>query len=288
MTAAVYRDYDQAELDAQYDNRARFADCQDYFDKWRAWSAETRERDGVSLDVAYGPGEGQTLDIFPAGKPGAPVSLFIHGGYWRSLDKRMFSFVAEGLLAHGITVAVNNYALCPAVSMDEITRQNRAALAWLHANAASFGGDPERIHVSGHSAGGQLVSMMAATDWASFDAGLPGNLLKGGCAISGLYDLEPIRLCFLNADLRMDAAEASRNSPVLLGYPAAIPVIYALGGAESDEYHRLADQMVEQWRDLGYPTEVYVPEGKTHFSIVDELRDPASPLVALQVDQIAC
>ena len=226
---AIYRGYDRAALDAQYNNRARIPEFVDYFDRWLAWSAETRAALPGARDVPYGDLPVETLDIFPAEQPGAPILIMIHGGYWYSLDKHHDSFVAEGCRPHGVATVVINYGLAPDYRMDEIVRQNRAAAAWVWRNAASFGGDPTRIHALGQSAGGHLVAMLLATDWPGFGADLPADLVKSAISISGIYDLEPIRLCYLNDKVGMDEAEARRNSPVAQRYPGARAAHVGLG-----------------------------------------------------------
>ena len=274
----IYRGYDQAGLDAQYFLRGRVTDFQSYFDDYAARSAKIRQSLPCRLDVSYGTAPGERLDIFPAAQPGAPVHCFIHGGYWQAMDKSDFDFVAEGLVPFGAAVAVINYALAPSVGMDEIVRQNRAALAWVWRHAASFGGDPARIYVSGHSAGGHLTAMMLSTDWPKVAADLPADLVKGGCAISGLYDLEPIRLCYLNEKLQMDAAVAARNSPILHVPSRAGSLMLCVGGAETDEFLRQQAAYAEAWRARRLPLEIVAAPGLHHFSVVDELARPAGAL----------
>lgn len=281
---AIWQDYDQPGLDAQYNNRKRFPDYIDRFAAWAHWSRGTRDKLNCRLDVAFGEQATEKLDIFPANQSGAPIYVFIHGGYWYSLDKSDCSYVAEGMVPHGVTTVVNNYVLAPHASMDEIVRQNRAALAWLWQNAAEFGGDRDRIYVTGHSAGGHLAAMMLATDWPNFEVGLPRDLVKGACAISGLFELEPIQLSYLNQKLGMDPEMAKRNSPALLDYPIEAPLLLIVGKDESDEYHRQSEVMAEKWRKLGYPRQLHVPDGLDHFAIVDSLIDPNAELVQWQLD----
>ena len=281
--AALWRGYDRAGLDAQYNNRKRFPDYANRFAAWAEWGVATRSGLECRRDVAFGEAPSERLDLFPAREPGGPVYLFIHGGYWYSLDKDDYSWVAEGMTPHGATVAVNNYALAPDADMDEIVRQNRAAVAWLWRNAGDFGADRNRIYAAGHSAGGHLAAMLLATDWPAFAADLPPDPVKGACAISGLFDLEPIRLSYLNDTLRLDADMACRNSPQRLDIPCAAPLLTVVGADESAEYHRQSEEMAAKWRALGYPCEHVVPADLDHFAVVDSLIDPGAGLVRRQL-----
>lgn len=277
MSDAIFRGYDRAALDREYNNRGKVTDFADYLARYARESEATRRQLAGRLDMAYGPTPTETLDIFPAAGPGpAPINVFIHGGYWMALDKRDFSFVARGLQPAGATVVVINYALVPSVDMDELVRQCRAAVAWIHRNARSFGGDPGRIYVSGHSAGGHLTAMCLATDWVSL--GAPPDVVKGGCGISGLYDLEPIRLCYLNDTLKLDHQTACRNSPVGLRPTGRAPLLLPVGGLEGPEYHRQSEELAAAWRKHGTQCEVMDMPGIQHFSIVSQLEVPTSEL----------
>lgn len=275
---ALFRSYDRAGLDAQYNLRAKVADFQVYLDRYESRSAEVRSALTCRLDVAYGPSPAETLDIFPAANDGAPVHVFIHGGYWQALDKRTFDFIAGGLVPAGAAAVIVNYALAPSVTMDEIVRQVRAALAWVWRHAPEFGGDPSRLFVSGHSAGGHLTAMMALTDWPAFGAGLPGDLVKGGFAISGIYELEPIRLCYLNDNVRLDPAAALRNSPIFLLRSKAPPLLLAVGALETAEFLRQQAEFAEAWRARGLSAELVAAQGLHHFSVVEKLADAGSAL----------
>ena len=171
-----------------------------------------REALVCTLDVRYGAGPNMTADLFPAPAAGAPIQVFIHGGYWRAMDKDVHSFPAEGFVAAGGAAVSLNYALAPAVTLDTIVEQCRTAIEWLADNAGRLNGDPDRIFVSGHSAGGHLTAMMLCTDWAA--RGRPAGLVKGGTAISGIFDLAPLRETSINDDVRLDAESAARNSPI--------------------------------------------------------------------------
>ena len=283
---AIYRGYDRAALDAQYNNRARIPEYVGYFERWLAWSAATRASLSGARDVAYGDLPVETLDIFPAEEPDAPILIMIHGGYWYSLDKHHDSFVAEGCRPHGVATVVINYGLAPDHRMDEIVRQNRAAAAWVWRNAASFGGDPSRIHALGQSAGGHLAAMLLATDWPAFGDGLPAGLVKSAVSISGIYDLEPIRLCYLNDKVGMDEAEALRNSPLAQRYPVAAPLMLVSGDIESEEYERQASDMAAVWEAHGYPLGRLELPGYNHFTMADQLREPRSALTRATMAQM--
>lgn len=282
----VYLNYRQEELDAQYNNRARYPEYEGYFEDWTEWSAKTREHLPARLDAAYGDLPCETLDIFPAEQDNAPVQVMVHGGYWYSLDKHHDSFVAEGLRPNGVTTVVINYGLAPEYRMDEIVRQTRAALAWVWRHAGEFGADATRIHTVGQSAGGHLVLMLMATDWPAFAADLPANVVKSGASISGIYDLEPIRLCYLNGKVGMDEDEARRNSPVHLRYPVALPLLFVSGDIESDEYARQAELMEDTWRRLGYPSARLTLPGYNHFTMAHQLREPDSELTRALLRQM--
>lgn len=285
MAAPVFRHYDQDALDREYDNRRKVADALEWLARYARESEGARKDLECRLDVTYGPTPAERLDIFPAPGGKAPISVFVHGGYWRALDKADFHFVARAFVPAGVAAVVINYGLVPAVTMEELVRQCRAAVAWAYRNAASFGGDPERIFVSGHSAGGHLVAMLMATDWRAF-AGLPDAAVKGGAGISGLYDLEPIRLCYLNETLGLAPDDARRLSPVLLPRPRRGALLLVVGGDEGPEYHRQTDDLARAWRGPDLAVEVMDMAGHHHFSIVSQLESPESALSRAILAQI--
>ena len=274
----VFLHYDQAALDREYNNRDKVPDYADHLDRWQALSMQARRELEAQLDLGYGPSAAETLDVFTVAGRNAPVQVFFHGGYWKMLHKDDFSYVAYGLQPAGAITVVVNYALIPEVDMDELVRQCRAALAWVYRHAESFGGDRARIYISGHSAGGHLTAMLMATEWSMFELGLPADLVKGGCGISGLYDLEPIRLCYLNDDLELTPEAAERNSPVRLARHAKGPLLLPVGGLEGPEYLRQSETLAEHWRDQGAAPEVMVMAGQDHFSIAAQLETTDSEL----------
>jgi arylformamidase len=230
--------YDPTWLEAQYNNRARIPEHPKIFELWSKASGLAREGLSRRLDVAYGPGDKERLDIFPSTRQGAPVLVFIHGGYWRSLDKSDVSFVAPSFVNAGAMVVLPNYDLCPAVSMHTIALQMAQVLAWVYRNAALYGGDPARIVVAGHSAGGHLATMLLCCSWKSVGRDLPLQLVQDALSISGLYDLEPLRhAAFLQADLKLTPKAVRQLSPVNFPSPRGRLTTVA-GTNESDEFLR--------------------------------------------------
>jgi len=274
-TAAAAPRHPAAWFDAQYNNRARIPEHLQILAEWAERSAAARAALPATLDIAYGRDPAERLDLFPAATPRAPVLVYIHGGYWRALDKADASFIAPPFVAAGAAVVVTNYALCPAASIEEIVRQQREALAWVWRHAAELGGDPERIVVAGHSAGGHLAAMTLATDWPAVDPRLPADLVKGALSLSGVFELEPLRHApFLASDLRLDAAAAERLSPIALAAPKR-PLFALVGGDESKEFLRQNALIAETWGPAAVPVCEAVP-GRHHMSVLRELAEPGS------------
>lgn len=284
MTEKVFLDYDQAALDAQLNLRDRWPEHPEFFARWARDSAALRGRLGGHLDLAYGPSAGQRLDLFvPQGARGAPLLIFIHGGYWQALDKGDFSYLAAPYLAAGIAFVSLNYDLAPDVSVAEIVRQVRAATAWLYHNARTYGADPDRLYVSGHSAGGHLTVMAMGDDWhedPAYGGGLPRDLVKGGCTVSGVYDLEPLRLSYHQAVLGLDPDMARRMSPLGNLPDHAGPLIFALGSEETEEFHRQQGLYLDAWRGAGLSATVVDLPGANHFSAIDAFGTADHPLFA--------
>ena len=273
----LYRGMDRAALDAAYNNTAAVGQARrdGYVADWTARSDALRAAHPGRLDLRYGDGARQRLDVFACGAPGAPTLAYIHGGYWQTNDTEPYAFLGEGLLPAGFNLALVEYTLAPAARLDAIVSEIRAAVAWIIAHAAEFGGDPRRVFVGGHSAGGHLTAM------AMHDG------VAGGLAISGIYDLEPIRLCYLNDRLGLDGAEAARNSPILHLPAHAAPLVVAVGLAELPELIRQSDEYARAWHGRGLPRR-YVPlTGHEHFSILEELARPGGALLAALQDLAA-
>ena len=266
-----------SELDRQYNARAAIAEHAKIFARWAAASAAAREALPCETDYYYGAKPSQTLDLFPPKRPGAPLLVFIHGGWWRSLDKRDFSFLAPPFVAAGAAVALINYSLSPHARLENIVREALAASAWCWRNAGGFGADPQRMHIAGHSAGAHLAAMMLAADWRAYAPDLPPDLFKGGLAVSGVYDLEPIAGApFLKQDLRLSRRAARKASPVRYVPPRSVPLHTAVGEHESAEFHRQTRLIRTAWPQCaaGHHT----LDGHNHLTVMDALADPASPL----------
>jgi arylformamidase len=262
--------------EAEYNLRARHADADAHVARWVSESERVRGALECRLDQRVGPAPKATLDLFPARRAASPILIFIHGGYWRRLDKSDHSFVAEMPVAAGAAVAVLNYDLCPAATIDAIVAQCRAATAWVHRHAAALNGDPARLFITGHSAGGHLTATTLGHDWAA--EGLPANLVKGALPISGLFDLEPIRRTSINGDVRLDAMAVERLSP-LFHRPAHLPrVIAAVGAGETFAFREQSRLYAEACRRWGGAAEELVVAGAHHFDILHQLSQAESTL----------
>ena len=280
---AVYRGYDQAALDRQYNNRARVGDFAALHRSWVERSEVVAARLPEKIHVAYGTDPRQCLDVWPAAGQGVgakPCLAFIHGGYWQALDKDDCAYIVEPFVRAGISVAMIEYRLCPAVTMTQLYDDVRQAVAKLQAVAPTHRVDRRRIVIAGHSAGGHLATMLMTESPAL------GDSIAGVVSISGLYDLEPIRLSFLNAALKMDASEARALSPMLRVSKIKSPLILTVGADEPEEYQRQQSEFADAWRKHGIAPRI-VPGPGNHFDALDALADPAGPLFAATMALLA-
>jgi arylformamidase len=265
----LYRGMDRAALDAAYNNGAAVADAPRFRADWASRSAEIRGRHAATLDIAYGAAPRARLDLFLAEPVGKATLIFIHGGYWQMNAKENFAFVAEGPLAQGINVASLGYTLAPEAGMDQIVGEIRAAVSFLAADLGRYGVDPSRLYVSGWSAGGHLTAL-AMSD----------PPISGGLAVSGIYDLEPMRRCYLNDKLGLDAATAQRNSPLFHLPERAGRLVVTVGGAELPELQRQSAEYFAAWTAYGLVADFVALPGCNHFSAIEELARPGGRLVA--------
>lgn len=268
-----------------YNVRAAVPSYADTVARWQRLSAEARATCDVETDHAYGAGSRETFDLFRAGSRHAdgltPVHVFIHGGYWQARDKSEFSFIAPAFLAAGISFVALEYALCPDVTLAAIVAQVRRGLAHIHGEAAGLGLDGDRIHVSGHSAGGHLAAMLMATDWRAIDARLRDDCVKSAVSVSGLFDLAPLVNTSINDAVGLDDAEAARLSPVNVAPQSRVPLVLAAGEAESAGFHWQNDRLETCWRAHrhAHPAIERVPlAGRNHLTAVEALGEPDHPL----------
>jgi arylformamidase len=264
------------DYEAEYNNRARVPEHPAVMAGWVRDAAGYRAKHPPRV-LSYGPGERNRIDLFPGNSAG-PVVVFIHGGYWQALDGSSFSHCARGLNAHGVSVAVPTYDLCPAVTVGDIITQMRMAAREL----AKLG---HPLVVSGHSAGGHLAACLLATDWPAFYAALPNNLVSAAYAISGLFDLPPLVGTSINKALRMDATSAKAASPLFWAPPAHGCLDAVVGGNESAEYFRQSRTIVETW-GRGIATRFGTVADANHFTAIAPLADPDSPMV-LRLKELA-
>jgi arylformamidase len=257
--------------EVEYNNRARVPENPSLIAGWTKDAAAYRERH-APRSIAYGPGERNKIDLFPGDRLG-PIVVFIHGGYWQALDSSFFSHLAGGLNAHGISVAVPSYDLCPDVTIDRIIQEMRTATREL----ARLG---QPLVMSGHSAGGHLAACMLATEWPAFDASLPRDLVVAAYTISGLFDLGPLVETSINSAMRLDHAAARAASPLFWDVPPRGSLDAVVGGNESSEYFRQSKSIVELWGAAGLPAQFGVVPDANHFTAIAPLADPQSPMVA--------
>jgi arylformamidase len=273
---------DPAALDKLYNNRLLVPECMDILQRWTQDSAATRQTADCKLDVPYGQGDKEKLDIFLAAKSSmskaAPVLIFIHGGYWRSLDKADQSFLAPAFTKQGSCVVIPNYSLCPAVTVSDIVLQLVKAVAWVYKNIDKYGGDPKRITVAGHSAGGHLVAMLLSCLWPKFDKTLSNDVVKNALSISGLFEMEtPMHSPYLQDSLHLTMPEVKRISPAWMPAPKLGQLYSVVGGDESPEFLRHNQLIQDAWSKSTVPVSEQLP-GLNHFTILESLCQSESRL----------
>jgi arylformamidase len=262
---------DQSQIDPQLDIENHIWDIIPYFDTFLSRSAQTLGSLEHEVDIPVGARDEERIDVFPAKQKGAPIIIFIHGGWWRLGTRKLFNFCVKGLADLGFTCISSDYALCPKVGIPDITAASRLAVAWAYRNAESINGDPERIFVTGHSAGGHQVGMLAVTDWQEY--GLPSDVIKGGIPISGLFDLRPFRYSWLQPKLQLTGDVVFNESPLFHIPESGPPLLVALGGTESVEFHRQSEEFVAAWRERGLRADYFDVEGEDHNTNVFRLFD---------------
>lgn len=273
-------------LERMYNNRLRVPDHGDYFTRWAAASALARSSLACELDVPYGDGARERLDAFAAARAGAPLVVFVHGGYWKAMDKSQHSFVAAALHDAGAAVVVPNYTLAPLASVPQITLQVMRAVAWAWRHARALRADARRLVVIGHSAGGTMAAMTLACAWPLIEPGMPTGAVRRAMGVSGLYDLEPLmHTPSLQEVLRLSPTQVQQASPARVPVPARARLLAVVGGHESGEYLRQTRLIQHTWGRERVPLAARLA-GLNHFSVLDSLASRGSRLHTLMRQQL--
>lgn len=272
----VYQKLSQEALDREYNNLEKVVDAEKIIEKWVKLGNEACSLLSCRLDIEYGRHERQSLDVFPTHIPGAPILTFLHGGYWSSRDKSICRFLAPFYVAAGVNFVSMGYRLCPEVSIRDIINDAHSGLKWLHQNGESFNADPQQLFVAGHSSGGHLAAIMCGPEGP--------NYLRGGCSISGIHDLDPIRFSFLNSRLRISSTDSIQMSPIALldsleNYGSKLPpIILAVGSNEGKEYIRQSEELAMSLAAAKQPCVSLQIENGNHFTACEAFSDPASSI----------
>ena len=272
-------------LDEQYNNQRTVPDYTVYVQRYEQMSAKVRTTLEIQPDLAYGEHPDELLDLYPAKDDNAPVQVFIHGGGWRQLSKDVSAFPAEAFVAAGVVFVTVGFSLLPAVRLETIVAQIRKSVAWLFANVAHFGGNPNRIHVCGHSSGAHLAGMLMSDNWQEA-CEVPVDVVKSGLLVSGLCDLEPVRLSYRNEHLELDRP-AVRGNSLLYNLPkSGMPLIVAYGQHETDEFKRQSRTLFEAWQGIGGSCTSLQIDGRNHFDVILDLADRDEVLAQLALSLI--
>jgi arylformamidase len=271
----VYKNYSQEALDHQYNNRLNAPGFEYHLQQWELVSRDAECKYPLYKNISYGELAEEQLDIFPSTKPGAKTLVYIHGGYWHKHTRADFYLLAEAFHAYDITVVLVGYPLMPAFPIDRLVQSCRNAVSWVQQHIQAYNGDPQEVYIVGHSAGGHLAAMTAVADPLLFPLHTP---VRAICAISGLYDLLPVQLSYVNKILQMDRATALHNSPQLLRPSPGCKILLAVGGNETDEYLAQSRGLFEQWSSPANASELLEIPGLDHFSILTSILDHSSLL----------
>lgn len=277
LEATVWRNYSQPELDIQYNSRGTVPDFGIYLRDYAARTANAKANLVCHENLSYGQCLEETLDIYPAAKANAPVMVFLHGGDWRSLSKDDSGFAAPAFVESGVIFIALDFTLVPQATLPQMGAQVRQALIWLQKNVADYGGDPDRIHIAGHSSGANLVGQCLMADWGKEFAART-SLIKSALMISGLGDLEPVRLSFRNQNLKLSQAVAAQVSLLKQTPGTHCPLLVAVGEQETEDYRRQSKEIRDYWQAHGNNAELMVLPGRHHFDAVIEWADPTSAL----------
>lgn len=284
MNENAYKNFRADELEYQYNPRVSVPEYPELAKVRAAQARKVRASAKSWLDVAYGSSPREKLDIYAADKPGGPVLVYIHGGYWRSGSKEDNCNFVPTFTKRGATVVLVEYDLCPAVAVSDIVRQTRAAIAWVYKNITGFAGNPSKLYVSGHSAGGHLTAMALAHDWTQ--DGLPDDCIKGAVATSGVYDLEMVMKISVQEQVRMTPAVAEENSPLLHPPRVKCPLVVAVGAVEPEGWQQISRDYFEYCEANGMKVEYLIEPEANHYTMSEHLLDDSSPLTQAMIKQM--
>jgi arylformamidase len=284
MNESAYKGFRQDELEYQYNPRVSVPEYPTLAKMRAAQARKVRESAKSWLNVAYGSSARELLDIYPADRPAGPALVYIHGGYWRSGSKEDNCNFVPTFTKRGATVVLVEYDLCPSVTVTDIVRQTRSAIAWIYKNIIRYGAEPSKLFISGHSAGGQLTAMALAHDWEK--EGLPADLIKGAVATSGVYDLAMVMKISVQEQVRMTAEIAAANSPLLHPPLVRCPLVVAVGADEPQGWQQMSEAYFEFCKRSGMPVEYLVEPGANHYTMSEHLLDDSRPLTRAMIKQM--
>jgi arylformamidase len=284
MSEVGYKGFPQDELEYQYNPRVSVPEFPELSKVRAAQARKVRESAKSWLDVAYGKSPREKMDIYAADRPGGPVFVYLHGGYWRGGSKEDNCSFAPTFTARGATVVLVEYDLCPQVTVSDIVGETRSAIAWVYRNIARYGGDPGKIYLAGSSAGGHLTAMALAHDWEKQD--LPRDIIKGALAMSGVYDLDMVMRIGVQEEVRLTPEMAQENNPFLHPPLARCPILVAVGGAEPKGWQQMSEDYFNYCKARGLSIEYLVVAGANHYTVPEGLADEKSPLTQAMLKQM--
>ena len=286
MAETVYKDFKREEMEYQFNPRVTVTEYPRLTEEREKASEATRAKLKHSRDVRYGDGPQMLLDIFPAEQADAPVHVYIHGGYWRGGSKDAYSFIAEPFVEAGATMVLLEYDLCPQVTVPDIMRETREGIGWVYRHIAEYGGDPQRLYLSGSSAGGHLTARALSHRWE--EDGLPVGIIKGAVAITGVYDSEPVFYVSSNEDIRLTPDSAREISAMLHPPLDRTPLVVAVGGAETRGWIGMSRDFFALCQERGVDCSYLEVPGTHHFSVSGQLGERGSLLGRTVLSQMGC
>ena len=283
----VWLDMDQKELNDAYSQFINAPNIRQIVDRWGSNSELARSRLGAPLRFSYGDEEIEALDVYPTAEPNAPVNIFIHGGAWQQGTAESYGFPAELFVNSGIHYVVPDFSWIQDVgdSLFPLADQLRRAIAWVYRNAAKFGGDSDRLYLSGHSSGGHLAGVMLTTDWRK-EADLPNDIIKGGLCCSGMFDLKPVRLSHRSEYVNFTDEMEDTLSPIRHIENLNAPLVVAYGSYETREFKRQSQAFAKAVAEAGKSVELIVAENYNHFEVIETLANPHGILGRAVLEQM--